>query len=280
MTETQLPSVPESPAPSTPPAGPGVGKDLAQSSPLLHFGEIRPAVLEEVAKRSMSELARGNLDLLLGEAVYSERLRIKREKFNVFTRARAKSDRALLGHLQSGVLKPAAMVDRRALLESLIRHYGDEIGGRFDPKVYRFATHAVPVVFDWLLNYASVRKLMPWKLKESVQSRLQILGETEHLRKLASKGTVLLVPTHQSNIDSILIGYIIYLMGLPPFAYGAGLNLFSNPVLSYFMGNLGAYTVDRKKNNAIYKAALKHYSTGFEKRFSPAPYAKGGRPIR
>jgi glycerol-3-phosphate O-acyltransferase len=69
------------------------------------------------------------------------------------------------------------------------------------------------------------------------------------------------VPTHQSNIDSILIGYLIYLMGLPPFAYGAGLNLFSNPLLSYFMSNLGAYTVDRKKNNALYKNALKNYST-------------------
>jgi glycerol-3-phosphate O-acyltransferase len=50
-------------------------------------------------------------------------------------------------------------------------------------------------------------------------------------------------------------------MGLPPFAYGAGLNLFSNPVFSYFMNNLGAYTVDRQKSNTIYKHTLKNYST-------------------
>src|SRR5690606_41359017 len=54
---------------------------------------------------------------------------------------------------------------------------------------------------------------------------------------------------------------VIYLMGLPPFAYGAGLNLFSNPVLSYFMSSLGSYTVDRQKNNIIYKTVLKNYST-------------------
>src|SRR6202022_4555136 len=51
------------------------------------------------------------------------------------------------------------------------------------------------------------------------------------------------------------------LMSLPPFAYGAGLNLFSNPVLSFFMSRLGSYTVDRQKTNSIYKQTLKNYST-------------------
>ena len=93
------------------------------------------------------------------------------------------------------------------------------------------------------------------------RERLRIQGEIDALQKLSKKGTILLVPTHQSNIDSILIGYIIHLMRLPPFSYGAGLNLFSNPVFSYFMNNLGAYTVDRAKGNAIYKHTLKNYST-------------------
>src|SRR6185436_15185158 len=98
-------------------------------------------------------------------------------------------------------------------------------------------------------------------MTQSLQSRLHILGEVPSLQKLAKKGTILLVPTHQSNIDSVLIGYVIYLMSLPPFAYGAGLNLFTNPVLSFFMSRLGSYTVDRQKNNTIYKEVLKNYST-------------------
>ncbi len=98
-------------------------------------------------------------------------------------------------------------------------------------------------------------------MTESLSSRMHITGEVEHLRKLSQKGTILLVPTHQSNIDSLLIGYIIYLMGLPPFCYGAGLNLFSNPVYSFFMSNLGAYTVDRQKTAWLYKASLKAFST-------------------
>ena len=230
-------------------------------SPLTSFEEIRARVLDEVSRRTAGEFENRNLDLVLGETLYSERLRLKRDRPNVFTRGRSQNDRALLGGLQSRLLRPAGTADRKGMVDTVVRHFAEEIGGHFDPAVYRFATHAIPFLFDWLLNYASVRKLMPWKLKESVESRLSVVGEIEWLRKLSTKGTILLVPTHQSNIDSILIGYIIYLIGMPPFAYGAGLNLFSNPILSYFMGNLGAYTVDRKKNNAIYKSVLKNYST-------------------
>jgi glycerol-3-phosphate O-acyltransferase len=50
-------------------------------------------------------------------------------------------------------------------------------------------------------------------------------------------------------------------MGLPPFTYGAGLNLFHNRFLSFFMHNLGAYRVDRRKKAQIYKEILKEYAT-------------------
>jgi glycerol-3-phosphate O-acyltransferase len=47
---------------------------------------------------------------------------------------------------------------------------------------------------------------------------------------------------------------------LPPFAYGAGLNLFSNALTGFFMRNLGAFTVDRKKSDPLYLAAVKEYA--------------------
>jgi glycerol-3-phosphate O-acyltransferase len=127
--------------------------------------------------------------------------------------------------------------------------------------MYRFATRAVPWGLSWLLNALSYRQFVPKGFKETVEQRIQITGQVEALRRLTEKGTVLLVPTHQSNLDSPLIGFVIYLMGLPPFCYGAGLNLFTNPILNLFMGRLGAYTVDRKKSNEIYKLSLKNYST-------------------
>ena len=231
------------------------------SGPLLNFEGNRQKLLSEVIEKTQSELSHGSLDMLLGEALYQERLRLKRDRAGIFTRSRYKEDQSLWSQMQGGLLKPSAEVDRKVLLEQILHHYAEEIGGHFDSRVYQFGVRAVPWGFSWLLNAASVRRFLPWGMTESLQSRLHILGEVTHLQRLAEKGTILLVPTHQSNIDSILIGYIIYLMSLPPFAYGAGLNLYSNPVLSFFMSRLGAYTVDRQKTNLIYKTTLKNYSS-------------------
>ena len=63
------------------------------------------------------------------------------------------------------------------------------------------------------------------------------------LQHAERSGTVVLVPTHASNLDSLVLDYAIYRLGLPPFAYGAGLNLFSNPVLGFFLRHLGTFTV-------------------------------------
>jgi len=248
------------------------------TSPLSNFASLRPRILADVVERTIAEVPAAKIETELTAALYLERQRLNRDRGNIFTRKRLKADRALWHGIQSSLLEPSALVDRGPLLRDVAERFADEIGGRFDPKVYKFATGILPYGFNWLLNAASVKSILPWGMTEDVRSRLKIEGEVAHLKKLAEKGTILLVPTHLSNIDSILIGYVIYLMGLPPFAYGAGLNLFSNPLLSFFMSNLGAYTVDRQKTNRIYKSLLKNYSTkilkeGVHSIFFPA----GGR---
>jgi glycerol-3-phosphate O-acyltransferase len=233
------------------------------TGPLSRFEKERTQILSDVVSRSEQELRAANpsLDLLVGQALYQERLRLKRNRPNLFTRGRAKRDHQLWNGIQGSLLRPQAEADRGELLHRALGHYAAEIGGHYDPVIYKLAVSAVPFLFSWLLNAASVRRFVPWGMTQSLESNISITGEIPLLKKLSQKGTVLLVPTHQSNIDSLLIGYVIYLMGLPPFAYGAGLNLYSNPVLSFFMSRLGAYTVDRTKNNPIYKQALKNYST-------------------
>jgi glycerol-3-phosphate O-acyltransferase len=228
--------------------------------PLFELEKKRSGLLADVVYKTKEELSNSSLEVILGEALYSERIRMKREAFNPFTLPRLKRDRKLWNHIQSGLLKSGAEVDRTELLDQVIRHYAEEIGGHFDPRVYPFAIRAVPWLFSWLLNAASVRRFLPWGMTEALGSRLHIVGEVPALQELINKGTILLVPTHQSNIDSVLLGYVIYLMSLPPFAYGAGLNLFSNPLLGFFMSRLGSYTVDRQKRNGIYKNTLKNYS--------------------
>jgi len=60
--------------------------------------------------------------------------------------------------------------------------------------------------------------------------------------------------------------------------YGAGINLFTNWLLSYFMDNLGAYRVDRAKKHRIYKETLKEYSTlALERRWHSLFFPGGTR---
>lgn len=253
---------------------------LETHSPILNFSQIRARVLDSVVERTLEDLREASPEQLLGEALYKERVRIRHSHDNWFTRSRTVADRRVLGQVQSGLIRPAGRVDRRQLLEQIVRHYSEEIGGEFDPRVYRFATSVLPYFFNWMFNAASLRHFVPWKQQDLLHSQLRIVGEVDHLRRLAANGTILLVPTHQSNIDSVMIGYIIYQLGLGPFSYGAGLNLFQNPVLSFLMSNLGAYTVDRRKTNAVYKQTLKNYSTSILKEGVHSIFFPGGGRVR
>jgi glycerol-3-phosphate O-acyltransferase len=112
-----------------------------------------------------------------------------------------------------------------------------------------------------LLNALSPGRLLSLaRVGEDLSDRLIILGETDHVRALLERGTLVVVPTHSSNLDSIVLGYAVHLCGIPPLLYGAGLNLFSNRLISYFMRNLGAYRVDRRKEAPLYKEVLKTYA--------------------
>ena len=100
-----------------------------------------------------------------------------------------------------------------------------------------------------------------WGGKEAVLDKIKIVGPVDHIRKLFTKGSVLILPTHSSNLDSILVGYAIEtLTGLPAFSYGAGLNLYDYEIMAYYMSRLGAYKVDRRKKNPIYAQAIRQFS--------------------
>jgi glycerol-3-phosphate O-acyltransferase len=140
--------------------------------------------------------------------------------------------------------------------------YMDEIMGYFNPVIHKFAAKILPWGLKALLarfSPASFLKYLGTRL--NLEENLVMSGPIDRIRELAGKATLIMTPTHVSNLDSVVIGLGLYQKRLPPFTYGAGLNLFSNPVTSFFMNNLGAYKVDRRKKNGIYKIALKHYAT-------------------
>ena len=152
------------------------------------------------------------------------------------------------------------IVDR--ILKDIVFRYVQEITGNFKPSHYRLARRIIKFGFARLLNAARIKKFGAfWRGDLTLQDKIQITGETEQIRKLAKIGTVVIVPTHFSNLDSILIGWVIHTLGLPPFIYGAGLNLFNMEIFAYFMNSLGAYKVDRRKKNLPYLESLRTYSS-------------------
>ena len=185
----------------------------------------------------------------LEDALYCERKRLERQ-----TPKEHELER--LDRLTDALVKGS----RRARLDagmSLVEGWGEEIHGRFDPRLYRFATKALPRALTGLLS-AKPDHLRDWDLSPS--RRLKVTGPLTQLQQLAKEATLILAPTHLSNLDSPLMGLALYQAGLPPFVYGAGLNLFENSVLGFFMRRLGAYTVDRLKRASLYKEVLKNYS--------------------
>ena len=244
----------------------------------------RESIIEEVVRRTMGDVSKFDPRMLLEETLYNERMRSRKVRSNWITSpylaSRNSNDRHFLKSIQSGMKNTIGLEENRELLRSFSEHFASEICGNFEPKMYDLAIRMVPWMFSWLLNAASVKRFMPFGMSESLQTRLRVVGEVEHLQKLSQKGTILLVPTHLSNIDSLLVGYVIHLMSLPPFAYGAGLNLFSNPALSFSMSRLGAYTVDRQKVSGLYKNALKNYSTSILKRGIHSIFFPAGGRVR
>jgi glycerol-3-phosphate O-acyltransferase len=155
------------------------------------------------------------------------------------------------------------MSDResRQTLEELVRRYARDVAGNFDPRVYKFASRAVAPLIGMVMSpMQTVRHLGSAFDLRALDGRVVIEGPVAKIGRLAELGTLVFVPTHLSNLDSVVFGFALERAGLPPATYGAGKNLFTNPVLSFFMHNLGAYRVDRRLKHGLYKDVLKTYS--------------------
>lgn len=161
---------------------------------------------------------------------------------------------------------------------ALTRVYAGEIHNRFSPRTYQFATRVLPRTLTTLLTATRPRDLA--SLHADPLSRILVQGPLDTLRGLSERYTFIVAPTHLSNLDSPLLGYALYAAGLPPVVYGAGLNLFSNPAMAFFMSRLGAYTVDRRKRHALYKDVLKDYSVDTLARRCHSLFFPGGTRSR
>lgn len=243
---------------------PLVIKDVRQW-PIYQLSRKKKELIEAVIDESMQRLydsEMGKTISLVADAYYQEIKRIKEEPWKVDPPDDASFFRNLKKEMQE--IASGSGVDpeeERRLLKLLVTRYVNEIVGDFRLGTYKFARGMVNFGFSRVFNTFSKGLFRSIShQQEQLISKMHITGAVEEIRNLTLKGTVILVPTHFSNLDSIVIGWALQTMGLPAFTYGAGINLFGHPALSFFMNRLGAFRVDRRKKSTVYLEVLKTYT--------------------
>ncbi len=237
--------------------------------PVYQLSKNRKEFIEEVAQKSFDRIkqVRPTTKQVIEElesTVYREQQRMKRNRWRVDPA----DEPRFWGNIKEELLSFAtktpeeSQVKADELLLRITTRYASEIAGDFKASSYKITREVIKFWFRRLLNGARVKKFGAFfRNQYTLRDKIQIVGKAKQLRSLATRGTVVMVPTHSSNLDSILVAWIIHSLGLPAFIYGAGINLFNIKIFAYFMNSLGAFKVDRRKKNVPYLETLKLYST-------------------
>lgn len=237
--------------------------------PIMQLAKDRPNFLAEVEAFVFNNIkesfkTRQDLNDELASVLYQEKIRLKTNLWS----ADPKDEKPFWKGIEKKMLdiespvNPSGRYKEEDVLREIVHRYVHEIAGNFDLFTYNITKSLVTQWMSRLLNAGNGKGISGlWNIRRHLHDRIHLLGEVELIRKLAKTDTVVMVPTHFSNLDSPLIGWAIQSLGLPPFLYGAGLNLFGIGIFGYFMERLGAYKVDRRKKNSIYLETLKAYST-------------------
>ncbi len=224
----------------------------------------REVALTETTSRTL-EWARGiahqpgklSVEEMINETLYFERQRLKGS-----VHAPGKDEDAAFWRETARAFPQAGPGEQVEILRGIIHRYTDEIIGHFHPLVFKSLTRYGSKTLTLLLQSMSPLKLASaLAQRDSLDDHVRIVGAVAELQALARHGTIVLAPTHVSHLDAVILGASLARLGLPPFLYGAGYNLFKNPIFGPFLKRLGAYTVDRQKKAPVYKQTLKTFAT-------------------
>jgi glycerol-3-phosphate O-acyltransferase len=150
---------------------------------LESFNADRDRVLATVERRVMARLvaraARGaddSLEYLINDVCVAEIKRLGGGEKSAKWRSLA------------GRLVGMSEMEKRTELEGLVRHYGRDIVGNFDPRVYRFATKVQTPGLGFIFSpFSSIKGGVRGLLAE-LDSRIQVEGPLDVLRGIAERG--------------------------------------------------------------------------------------------
>ena len=230
--------------------------------PIYKISEKREEFIEDLNRYTKIRLFENSVvssEDLLDKTIYLEKLRVKNNPWKVDPT----DDKRYWSELEKEIKLAKTYDDKDArldkIIDRIINRYNQEIVGNFKLKTFKFSRNFLSSFFKRLLNPATFKgQKRIWGNRDQVRQKIKLHGHVDELRSIFQKGTVVVVPTHFSNLDSILIGYAMdAVVGVPASSYGAGLNLLDNEIVAYFINRLGAYRVDRRKKNPIYLECLK-----------------------
>jgi len=243
------------------------------------IAQVEELVYQKIKTRNPTDK---ELKAELAKILYQEKIRLTMTPW----KADPKDERQFWNNVKSKFIQLDAIGKESSttpdeIIRLIIHRYANEIVGQFNPKTFGLARIVLPQFFGRILKAAPGKwfKTISANAK-TIHEKIPITGNVEKLRALARQGTVIIAPTHFSNMDSIMVGWVLNEVGLPAFMYGAGLNLFSIKLLSSFMSNLGAYKIDRRKKNNFYMETLKTYSREAIKNGAHSIFFPGGTRSR
>jgi glycerol-3-phosphate O-acyltransferase len=243
---------------------------------IFWFNSERDDVVSDVVNRicDTHESDRAGLEMALNDAAFHEIRRLEKQ--------RDEEARDRLGYWRGMIRRIGKMDDseQRRVLHTIVMNMARDVAGNFDPRVYRFARRAVPRLIGGVMEPGRLTQNLMAPAPQALSRVLKTQGDVDHIRDLQNRGSLVFVPTHSSNLDSIVLAQALDSCGLPPVVYGAGKNLFTNPIISFFMHNLGAYRVDRRIRVNLYKEVLKLYSQVMIERGYHSLFFPGGTRSR
>jgi glycerol-3-phosphate O-acyltransferase len=176
---------------------------------IFTFNNERDQIIDEVVARAVEQHSRDprRLLYLLNDAANLEVRRLSSQRDAEAELSLADWQKLLrrLGKMSDD--------DRREALRQRVRVMARDIAGNFDVRVFRTTRRLVPGVLTAIMDPSA----LPHEALRAGWPRLDALATVEgpvaKLQALAKIGTLVLVPTHSSNLDSIALGYLVIARG-------------------------------------------------------------------
>lgn len=174
--------------------------------------------------------------------------------------ARARAERAAIA-AQVRIAVDAGAAHRHADDATEIDGWLDELALGFRGWAHRAVTAALPTILGAVFTPRGARR-------DALDERLELGGAVAAL-VAPDPRTLILAPTHASNLDAIVVGLTLQRLGLPPCAYPVGEHLFRNPVIAALIRSQGGFRIDRARSRRRYLAVLTAYLAALIERGVP-----------